>query len=195
MAAATQRQFLPMPAALSSRAARLEPFDWYREMRTEAPVRYDDDRQVWDVFRYDDTKQVLSDTESFSSDVSKADVFEFPDEDLFRPLQRSILRSDPPRHTWLRDVVDDRFQPGAIGALAPHVREVADELLDERLADGEMDVIEDLAYPLPVVVIAELLGVPADDRDRFREWSNVVIATPDSDDPAAFEEFQERQNE
>jgi len=186
MAAATQRQFLPMPAALSSRAARLEPFDWYREMRAEAPVRYDDDRQVWDVFRYDDTKRVLADTESFSSDVSKADVFEVPDEDLFRPIQRSILRSDPPRHTWLRDVVDDQFQPGAIGALAPHVREVADELLDERLENGRMDVIEDLAYPLPVIVIAELLGVPTDDRDRFKQWSDTLVADVGAaDDPQA----------
>lgn len=176
MASSSQQQFLSMPDALSTRDAWLDPFDWYREMRATAPVRYDPDRQVWDVFRYDEAKHVLADPETFSSDITSASAFEFPADEASLPLRNSILRSDPPRHTWLRDIVEGQFRPGVVQGLAPHIRDIATELLDDVGDDGRMDVIADLAYPLPVIVIAELLGVPTDDRERFKQWSDTLVA-------------------
>lgn len=89
-----------------------------------------------------------------------------------------MLYSDAPRHTELRSVVDDFFKPGAIKALAPVIEAIADDLLDEVAAHasgGEFEFVGEFAYPLPVTVIAGLLGVPPADRDRFREWSTAVV--------------------
>ncbi|WP_136716729.1 cytochrome P450 [Halorientalis salina] len=171
MANASHRQAVAMPEALSTRAARLEPFDWYREMRAETPVRYDDDRRVWDVFRYDDVRRVLADSETFAADPSRTDGIGFTDG--ARP--QSLRGSDPPRSALIQSLDGDRFQSDTVDALAPHVRGIADELLDDATDGGRLDVVGDLAAPLSAVVVAELLGVPTDDRDRFEQWSAALV--------------------
>lgn len=184
--ATSQRQLLPRPAELREPSAWLDPFPWYREMRHEAPVRFDPDRQAWDLFRYDDVERALGDHETFSSDISRAEAFEFPGDEAANPIENSLLRSDPPRHTRLRGVVEAAFRPGAVERLAPRIRSITEDCLDEVADDGEMDLVGDLAAPLPVIVIAELLGVPADDRDLFKQWSDVLVADPSAeDDPEA----------
>lgn len=179
------------PEELSGREARLEPFDWYAEMRDRAPVRYDPGRATWDVFRYDEVKAVLNDDERFSASPRNVAGFEEPDDGGF--MLETMLQQDPPRHDELRSVVDDAFEPREIQELEPTIRELASELLDDALAraEGEIDLVEDLAYPLPVVVIADLLGVPRDERDQFKEWSDTLVrgATEDTDAEA----FQEQQ--
>ncbi len=88
-----------------------------------------------------------------------------------------MLFTDPPDHTRLRGLVSKAFTPRSIGAMGPRVREIVDELLDEIDESGEVDIIDALAFPLPMIVIAEMLGVPAKDRDRFRAWSAPVART------------------
>lgn len=143
------------PAALSDREAKLEPFGWYREMRRESPVRYDDRRGAWDVFRYATVEEVLRDPETFSSDRN-------PDADG----PPSMLSSDPPVHTRLRTPVEGRFAPGEVDALEPEIRDVA------------ADLVDDLARWLPMVTIAALLGVPPEEREIFKEWSDTIVAGP-----------------
>jgi len=165
------------PAALQARDAWLEPFDWYAEMRERAPVRYDPERRTWDVFRYDDVKCVLeNDDDQFSTSPRNITGFEEPPEDEGFLLDTMLLQ-DPPRHDELRSVVDDAFEPRAIRDLEPRIRTLAGELLDEALADadGELDVVDALAYPLPVIVIADMLGIPRDDRDQFKRWSDTIV--------------------
>jgi hypothetical protein len=89
----------------------------------------------------------------------------------------SMLRSDPPDHTRLRGIVSKAFTPRAIEALRPRIETIVEELLDAVAGEGEMDVIRDLAYPLPVIVIAEMLGVPAEDREQFKRWSDEAVAS------------------
>jgi cytochrome P450 len=181
-----------VPEALQDRESWLDPFDWYRRMREESPVRYDPERSTWDVFRYADVKRALDDDETFSVDPSRADDFEEPTEPGEGLILDTMLFEDPPRHDELRGVVDDWFQPRTLADREPHFRDLAGELLDDAVDDsGEMDVVADLAYPFPVTVIAELLGIPPSDRDRFKRWSDTLVAAASDDEGA--ERFTERQ--
>jgi cytochrome P450 len=162
MSSADPQGLQAFPDELASREAWLEPFDWYREMRERAPVRYDPSRGCWDVFRYADVKRILDDDETFSVNPRLADDFQEPDRPEEGLIFETMLFQDPPRHGELRGVVDDAFEPRAVRELEPEIRELATGLLSEATdADvGEFDVVDAVAYPLPVVVIAEMLGVP-----------------------------------
>jgi cytochrome P450 len=195
MSSANPQGLQAFPEELQGRESWLEPFDWYREMREENPVRYDPARQTWDVFRYEDVKTILDDDETFSVNPRLADDFVEPDNPGEGLVFDTMLFQDPPRHDELRSVVDDEFQPRTLREREPHFRELATEMLESALTeDGdEMEVVEDLAYPLPVTVIAELLGVPAEERDRFKEWSDTLVSAASGDE--AGEEFAQRQQQ
>ncbi len=156
------------PAAIADRESQLEPFDWYRKMRTESPVRYDERRQEWDVFRYETVEAILRDPERYSSDRN-------PDADG----PPSMLSSDPPTHTRLRSPVEGRFAPSEVERLEPEIREMATDLVDDAVAgDQRLDVVDDLARWLPMMTIAALLGVPPSERETFKEWSDTIVAGP-----------------
>ncbi|MFC7078901.1 cytochrome P450 [Halorussus caseinilyticus] len=195
MSSANPQGLQAFPDELEGRESWLEPFDWYREMREENPVRYDADRGSWDVFRYDDVKRILDDDATFSVNPRLANDFVEPDNPGEGLIFDTMLFQDPPRHDELRGVVDDQFRPRTLREREPHFRELAHDLLDTAVAEGgdEMEVVSDLAYPFPVTVIAELLGVPADERDRFKEWSDTLVAAASDDD--ASEAFLERQQQ
>ncbi len=161
------------PGPLSDPAVRLEPFDWYREMRADSPVRYDPERPAWDVFRYEDVKAVTADPETFSTDprVSK---YSDPNRDA-SPMRETMLSADPPRHDRLRGVVDDLFTPEAVADLEPAIREFAADLADDVATGGGCDFVADVADPLSKAVVAELLGVPESDRDRFSRWVDAIV--------------------
>jgi len=178
------------PAELQSREAWLDPYDWYAEMREDDPVRYDADRAAWDVFRYGDVKSVLADDERFSTSPRNITGFEEPGEGQGLILD-TMLFQDPPRHTELRSVVEDAFEPRAVRELEPRIREIATELLDDVSAGDRFDLVEALSYPLPVMVIADMLGVPREERDRFKRWSDVLVrGAGEGTDPEQFLEEQ-----
>lgn len=195
MSSADAQGLQAFPEELASREAWLEPFDWYRRMREDAPVRYDPNRGTWDVFRYDDAKRILDDDAAFSVNPRHASDFQEPEGEGAGLILDTMLFEDPPRHDDLRGVVDDAFRPREIRDLEPRLRELTGDLLEEALAanDGEMDLVEELAYPFPVIVIAELLGVPSEDRDQFKEWSDTLVASTSDDDGG--EEYAERQQQ
>src|SRR5581483_9344906 len=129
---------------------------------------------LWSVYRYAPARAVLTDHARFSSRRSlNPRVKE-------RPERPSLLTSDQPRHRHLRELVSQAFTPRAVAALEPRVARVAGELLDRALAHGELDLIADLAIPLPVIVIAELLGIPAAEYPRFKRWSDQIAASIDA---------------
>lgn len=150
---------------------RLNPFDWYRDMRARRPVSYEPSRGGWGVFCYDDVQQVLSDHATFSSQF-QGDA----PQRTSQPLAASLISMDPPRHRQLRALVTQAFTPRAIEALAPRIGAIVDGLLERALPAGRFDAIHDLGEPLPVIVIAELLGIPAQDRARFKVWSDAVVS-------------------
>ncbi len=167
-------EFAQEPSALQNREGRLHPFNWYREMRAENPVSYDEERDAWDVFRYDDVKTVISDYETFSSATTPEDALAG---DGPNPLSESMISVDPPEHERLRQFVDDRFRPGTIRDRRPSVETVAKSLLEDVEGDT-FDLVSAYSFPLPVVVIADLLDIPAERRNEFKQWSDALVAAP-----------------
>lgn len=146
----------------------LNPFPWYQMMRDSHPIHYYEPYRTWQVFRYNDVQRVLTDHAAFSSNFSG----DYSDQD---PLSASLISMDPPRHRELRNLVTQAFTPRAVGGLQERITTIVSNLLDGVATAGRMDVIDDLAYPLPVIVIAEMLGIPQEDRARFKIWSDAVV--------------------
>ncbi len=151
-----------------SDAGAHNPFPWYERMRRESPAAVDPHSGALSVFGYDDVQRALSDFEAFSSERGRREGSS--------ALGASLISSDPPRHRQLRNLVTQAFTPRAVALLAPRITAIIDELLDQVAAAGRMDFIEDLAYPLPVIVIAEMLGIPASGRAQFRRWSDAIVS-------------------
>ncbi|XTR52399.1 cytochrome P450 [Pseudarthrobacter sp. So.54] len=149
----------------------LDPFPYYKKMRESAPVYYDEQSGTWHVFGYDDVQRVLSEHARFSSRMGGDDPSESGH--LF---SASLITTDPPRHRQLRSLVTQAFTPKAVDALAPRIAHLTEGLLTGIAGLGTADLIHALAYPLPVIVISELMGVPAEDRDRFKLWSDVIVS-------------------
>ncbi|QRN95906.1 cytochrome P450 [Archangium violaceum] len=153
----------------SHREFLLNPYPWYAEMRRDKPVWEDPETGVWYVFRYNDVQRVFSDPASFSSRMP------FPPE---RPYFTDTMNfSDAPRHTELRSLIQKVFTPRYVQGLEPRVREIVTGVLDRAEAghEGEMDLIETFSGPIPATVIAEILGVPVEDQDDFRHWSDQIL--------------------
>jgi cytochrome P450 len=151
---------------------REDPYPLYRYLLAAAPVQWNDFLHAWTVAHYADVSFVLTDAR-FSADRTglAPEAYE---------VARSMLVSDPPDHTRLRTLVQKAFTPRMVDQLRPHIVEIVNDLLD-RAEDkgGTFDVIGDLAYPLPVIVIAELLGIPPEDRETFKDWSATQAASLD----------------
>ncbi len=166
------------------------PYDWYRQMRETQPVYHDPDWGAWHVFRYADVARVLSEYVTFSSDESRYQPAEYQENS---PISSSILRMDPPRHRQLRNLVSQAFTPRMVAQMELRISEITNGLLDQVAAKGEMDAIRDLAYPLPVTVIAELLGIPTEFREDFKRWSDALVSgdeeTTEEERQALFQEI------
>lgn len=139
-------------------------FDWFERAREEHPVLLDERSrtQWWHVYRYDDVARVLTDHAHFSSGVPQ---FEF------MGLGDTLLVKDPPDHRKLRNLVNLAFTPRAVARLQERVAAMTQELIDRVRAKGEMDVVADIAAPLPSRVICEMLGVPESDRENVERWA------------------------
>ena len=161
---------------------REDPYPLYRYLHAAAPVQWSDVLDAWTLARYADVVESLTDPR-FSADRA-------PEVDEGYSIARSMLVSDPPDHTRLRALVQKAFTPRMVEQLRPRIGSIVRELI-ERIGTrgGQFDVITDLAYPLPVMVIAELLGVPPEDRETFRDWSAALAA---SLDPLVSQELAQR---
>ena len=167
----------------------------YARMRRDDPVLrqigLDGETPIWFVTRYDDVVSVLLDDERFVVDPARAmtaEELEERREDLIgdERVSQSLLAREGDDHRRLRRLVTKAFTPRMVEQLRPRIEAIADELLDATEARGSMDIVDDYAFPLPIIVIAELLGIPAEDRDRFRAWSNTFVL------PAITPELQEQ---
>jgi cytochrome P450 len=162
---------------------RLNPFQFYAGMRHNNPVAFDDRNNMWAVFRYYDVQFILGDYTHFSAVPPTKLNNNLPkerneEEEQKMPFSRpSLLHSDPPYHRTLRAVVASAFTPMTISKLEPRIESITHDLLNQVIQKGNMDLINDLAYPLPVTVIAELLGIPLQDRNTFRIWADKLVSS------------------
>jgi cytochrome P450 len=149
------------------------PYPLFHRLRTEAPVHWDAFLHTWVVTRYVDVLEVLH---NFSADRTHA-----PEKlkamglseigPIAQLMVKQMLFMDPPAHTRLRSLASYAFGPARVAVLRSHIREIVNRLLDEVQHKGQMDIIQDLAEPLPGIVTAEMLGVPAGDRIQLKNWS------------------------
>jgi len=151
-------------------AVREDPFPAYERGRREEPVHRHVGLPLVSIFRYADVQEVLRDNLTWSSELPLPPGFELPPDDA-----RSMLVVDAPEHTRLRGLVNQAFTPRRIQTLEKRAREIARELVDRALEARRVDLVEALTYPLPVIVIAEMIGVPATDRDHFKQWSDEAV--------------------
>lgn len=158
------------------------PYESYRLLREHDPIHYSELMDGWVLTRYDDIVAVLKDPR-FSADRRSARnrlvQATMAAQERAGPLARAstMLTSDPPEHSRLRGLAGKAFTARVVDGMRPHIQEIVDQLLNDVQDQGRMDIVEDLAYPLPVIVIAEMLGVPPERRDTFKRWSNDIVST------------------
>lgn len=174
------------------------PYDFYAWGREHSPLRVDPARGgawseevgrihqrvavqfgrghgVWFVFRHDQCVAISRDHEHWTMEPQPGQYEIDPETRERLPRTIGLLNSDPPEHTRLRSLVAEAFTPRTVERLAPRIREIAEELLDTVPPDGRFDLVETFSHPLPVIVIAEILGVPSSDRAKFKQWSDEAI--------------------
>jgi cholest-4-en-3-one 26-monooxygenase len=158
------------------------PHDTFAHWRRTDPVHWTDepdDTGYWSLFAYDEVCAANRDAETFSSEVGGT-ILMTPEEELMAQLRMLMLNMDPPRHTRYRMLVSRGFTPRVIRQLEEHILDTTRAIVDRVIGRGECDFVTDLAAELPLQVIAEMMGVPREDRHKLFEWSNRMIG---SDDP------------
>jgi len=152
-----------------------DPYPFYHRLRAEDPV-HRSSLGPWLISRYADAHALLRDRR-LGRDFSVFLDAQMGDSPLRRMLGNTMLYNDPPRHTRLRTLVSKAFTPRMVDAMAPRIATMVETLLDRVAAAGRMDVIADLAYPLPVQVICDMVGIPRADHALLRTWSRDFAAT------------------
>lgn len=160
----------PMTAVADRWKAHPEHF-WLHGRQPEQLVRFDEGMGKWDVYGYQEALKILSDPATFSSDTKRL----YDSESVNTHKEGNLIQLDDPAHRTMRTLVSRAFTPKVVADLEPRIAELTHELLDEASGSGVIDLMEQLAYPLPVTVIAELLGVPSSDRHLFRKWVTVML--------------------
>lgn len=148
------------------------PYPVYENLRKSDPIlklMFPDGQYGWLISSYDDAVTVLKDPR-FIKDMSKLNGYEHAS-----VFSRNMLFSDPPDHKRLRGLVQKGFTPQMIAGMKSHIQDIADELLEAVSTKDRINLIDDYAFQLPIIVISEILGVPAKDQDKFRIWSNSII--------------------
>lgn len=164
-----------------SPAVIANPYPFYQRLREQDRVHWSALANGWLLFGYHDVAEAVRDHHRFSSDLrhdprmlARVPITETP----------SLLAMDPPDHTRLRALVNKTFTPRAVQAMQPRIDKLVSELLDAVHGTGSFDLMQALAIPLPIIVIAEMLGIPTQDRVRFREWSTTLARTIEPGHPA-----------
>ncbi|MEV7970216.1 cytochrome P450 [Sphaerisporangium sp. NPDC088356] len=152
-----------------------EQLFWLRGPRSGPSVEYDARAGMWNVYGYPELQEVLGDPATFSSDTMRVIPKSLkPDSEDFS-LDGFITQIDPPEHGKLRKLVSSAFTRKVVADLEPRIAALTHELLDAARDRGRLELVTDLAYPLPVIVIAELLGVPSSDRALFKQWADALF--------------------
>ncbi|MFJ8751913.1 cytochrome P450 [Streptomyces sp. NPDC102441] len=149
------------------------PYPYYAKLRAEGPahpVRTDEFERVWMIVGYEEARAALAD-QRFSKDWRTTELFSATS----NPINANMLEMDAPDHTRLRKLVAREFTARRIEAMRPRVEQITGDLLDAMVPAGSADLIDAFAFPLPMTVICELLGVPDIDRDAFRLMSNAIV--------------------
>ncbi|UAL26472.1 cytochrome P450 [Bacillus paralicheniformis] len=181
---------------LSSAAFKHNAYDFYkntRGSRSVYPVSMGDLGEGWLITRYDDAVRILKDArmkKNYENVFTEEELENFSALGNEEPLSKHMLNLDPPDHGRLRSLVQKAFTPRMILQLEGRIQQIADSLLDEAEPNHSMNLVDDYAFPLPIIVISEMLGIPVEDRQKFRVWSQAIIDF--SDTPESLEEYKHK---
>lgn len=160
-----------------------DPYPLLRQLQREEPVYWSESIGGWIVTRYDDIVPTFRDVAHFSNYGRFAKTVEYlpmtdrqklaPFENHYR--QKSLLQSDPPDHTRLRALMVKPFNATSIEAMRPKIRKIVNDVIDSVVSRGEMDVIRDLAYPLPFSVLGTIMGLPDERQDEIKHWADEIL--------------------
>jgi cytochrome P450 len=163
------------------------PFEWFDHLREDHPVVWHPEPEpnggFWAVTRYDDLTAVHMDWETYSSEVGAVGLEELDPEQL--AIRRSMLETDPPRHTELRKICSKRFSARGVGKYEDWIRDVARSVLDQALPQGEFDFVSEISRELPIRFLCSIFTVPQDDAPELIAWGDQMIANQDPDLSAA----------
>ena len=156
------------------------PYMQFSKIRDIAPIQYSEALQSWVVFNYKYSKEILLDNKVFSSSIQSASG---QIADLVKSQQmqspigfvETVINSDEPTHTRLRSLVHRAFLPKKIELLKEYVESIVDEILQEAINNKQIEIMNDFAQPVPIKVIAKMLGVPGSDYKIFKDWSDNII--------------------
>jgi len=171
----------PMPLDLYDDAVRADPYPLLAELREAAPVHWVSQHrglESWIVTRYDEVRAVLADNRFIKAPETVPEAlrkFKAAFGDQVESEVRSLLATDPPDHTRLRRLVGKAFTPRRVEGLRRRAQEVTDALLDAMEGADVADLVDGLTIPLPITMIGELVGVPAEDRADFKKWSDALL--------------------
>jgi cytochrome P450 family 142 subfamily A polypeptide 1 len=144
-----------------------DPWEGYRWLRNEAPVYWDEANELWVVSKHEDVSHVSRHSELYSAAHGVRPKVAAP---------MSIISMDDPEHTRQRRLINRGFTPARVRQLADHMRDITNELLDEIQGKGQIDFVEDFAIHLPLIIIAEMMGLDPEQRDRLYRWSDAMMA-------------------
>jgi cytochrome P450 len=170
---------------LTTQEFRRNPSPLFAQLRAAQPLTrftMPGNATAWIVTRYVDAQDILKDTTHFAKDMRKVapsafveNIFQGEGGESLRLLSQHMLASDPPDHTRLRKLVSKAFTLRIVEQLRPRIQQITNELLDAVQPQGRMELIGDFAFPLPITVISELLGIPVEDRPKFRIWTSALF--------------------
>jgi cytochrome P450 len=153
-----------------------DPYPAYKKLRAASPVHWNDDAKFWGLLKYQDIRFVASHPEKFSS----VKGISIPDPAQPNPVQEgNLIFTDPPRHRQLRKLISSGFTPRQVTLIEPKVHEIVAETLDLIEPGSVHEFAEEIAAPLPTLVIAQLIGAPPEDWGRFRTWSDAAVGALD----------------
>lgn len=162
---------------------RANPYSLYERIRLQDPVHWDAPMGFWVLTRYNDVVSVLHDTrfskaQGLTTALNRLSEFEREEaRPVYRVFSDQMLYADASHHARLRGLVNKAFTPRVVERMKPHIQRIVDDLLDAVHATRRMDAIREFAYPLPVTVIMEMLGLPLGEREQFKRWSDDFAAT------------------
>ncbi|HFU7073212.1 TPA: cytochrome P450, partial [Bacillus cereus] len=171
---------------LASAQFKEDAYEIYKESRKKQPILFVNQVEIgkeWLITRYEDALPLLKDnrlkkdwTNVFSQDIKNM----YLSVDNSDHLTTHMLNSDPPNHSRLRSLVQKAFTPKMIAQLDKRIEKIADDLISDIERKGTLNLVDDYSFPLPIIVISEMLGIPKEDQAKFRIWSHAVIASPET---------------
>lgn len=164
-----------------SRTEEFFPIVWYKKMLHNTPVYFHEKTNTWNVFKYEDVKQVLSNYEFFSSEGVRTSIFVGDKNKKENSSPLNLINVDPPEHRKSRTLLAAAFTPRSLKNWEPRIQQIASELVEDIQENSTVNIVEALASPLPSLVIANLFGVPLEDRNQFKKWVDILFQPYDKE--------------